>query len=186
MEDLSLHILDIVENSINAGAKNVTVRMIENARTDKMIIEIKDDGKGMNPEEIKQATDPFFTSRTTRKVGLGLSLIQEATDMANGTLVIRSTKGRGTKIAATFQRSHIDRKPIGNIMATLMMLIVGNPDVEFRFIHKRDNEKFELDTRKMKNKIRGSNIHSANALTVVRKHLLQYQKDFLKENSYGI
>jgi hypothetical protein len=186
MEELSLHILDIVENSVNAGAKNITVSMTESTHTDKLVIEIEDDGKGMSPEEIRRATDPFFTSRTTRKVGLGLSLFQEASNMANGALVIRSKMRRGTRITATFQLSHIDRKPIGNITATLMMLIVGNPDVEFTFIHKRENEKFELDTRRIKNKIHGSGIHSTDALAIVRKHLLQYQKVFLKENSYGI
>lgn len=150
MEDISLHILDIVENSLTAKAKRIEIRINEEIEKDLLELEIIDDGKGMDEEEVKKALDPFYTTRTTRRVGLGLPLLAQAAQEAGGKVEIDSTKGKGTRIKATFIYSHIDRKPLGDIYQTLKVLILSNPEVDFLFIHKKGEEVYHLDTRKIK------------------------------------
>jgi anti-sigma regulatory factor (Ser/Thr protein kinase) len=152
MEDLSLHILDIVENSIDAGAKNIEIEIREDSKQDLLSVEIADDGKGMDEATLKKVLDPFFTTKTVRKVGLGLSLFRESAREANGDLEIRSKVGQGTRLRATFQRSHIDRRPLGDMTKTVMTLIIGHPETRFRYSHERDGRKFELDTKNLAEK----------------------------------
>jgi len=147
VDDLSLHILDIVENSIDAGAQNVEIRIREDTEQDLLKIEITDDGKGMDASTLEKALDPFFTTRKVRKVGLGLSLFREAARMANGDLAIESVKGEGTTVRATFQHSHIDRKPLGDMAKTLLILIIGHPEIRFRYEHWKNGQSGELDTQ---------------------------------------
>ena len=151
MRDLSLHILDVAENSINAGAKNITVLLEENTAKDLLVLEITDDGKGMTKELTSKADEPFTTSRKTRRVGLGLPLLKAAAKIAGGDFKIESAEGKGTKITATFQLSNVDRKPIGNIKETIITLIIGNPEVDFKFIHKIDKQEFIIDTHELRN-----------------------------------
>lgn len=153
MEDLSLHILDIVENSIKAGASRIEIKVIEDIKKDLLTIEIRDNGQGMDKETLKKVFDPFYTTRTERRVGLGLPLLVQATKESGGDIKIVSEIGKGTKVKATFQYSHIDRKPLGDIEETLTTLIAGNPDVNFVFKHQRGKKKFCLDTKKIKAKI---------------------------------
>jgi anti-sigma regulatory factor (Ser/Thr protein kinase) len=150
MRDLSLHILDVAENSIEAGAKNISVLLEENTEKDLLILEITDDGKGMSEELIAKADDPFTTSRKTRRVGLGLPLLKAAARLAGGEFKIVSTVGKGTIIRATFQLSNVDRKPIGNIKDTIITLIIGNPDINFIFVYKVEGNDFTIDTREMR------------------------------------
>lgn len=152
MEDLSLHILDVVENSIDAGAKRIKIEIYEDLKLDLLKIEIVDDGKGMDKETLRKSLDPFFTTKTVRKVGLGLSLFREAARMANGDFVIRSDVDKGTKVMATFQHSHIDRKPFGDMTKTLMTLIVGHPEVRISYLHKEDGITHTFDTEKQQTK----------------------------------
>ena len=146
MEDLSLHILDIAENSIAAGARNITIRITEDARRDRLVIVIMDDGRGMDEESARKALDPFFTTKTVRRIGLGLPLLQDAARTAGGGVNIRSRPGRGTRIKATFGLGSIDRQPLGDIGATLKTLMVGHPEIRIRFRHRRDGEDFIFDT----------------------------------------
>jgi len=146
MEDLSLHVLDIVENSIRAGAKEVEIRIDEDAKKDRLVIEIQDDGQGMDQAMLEKAPDPFFTSKSVRKVGLGLSLFREAARAAGGDLVLRSKPGRGTYVKATFRYSHIDRQPLGDMVETLRTLIIANPDVRFRYLHEKNGEEQQFDS----------------------------------------
>ncbi|MCP2520219.1 ATP-binding protein [Candidatus Aminicenantes bacterium AC-335-B20] len=148
-EDLSLHILDIVENSIRAEAKNIKIKITENLEKDLLSIEIEDDGKGMNEEMVKKVLDPFVTTKSGHKVGLGLPFLAQASKMANGNIFIKSKPGKGTKITAVFQHSHIDRQPLGDIKETLMTLIIGNPEVNFIFTYRRNGKKYHLDTKKL-------------------------------------
>lgn len=150
MQDLSLHILDIVENSLAAGARRVEIRIEEDLQADRMTIEILDDGCGMDEEMVKRALDPFFTTKTVRRVGLGLPLLAEACRMSNGQLCLQSCPGGGTTVKATFQRSHIDRKPLGNMGDTLVTLIVGHPEVDLLYEHRKDGAHFSLDTREIR------------------------------------
>lgn len=151
MQDLSLHILDIAENSIRAGAKAVEIRIKEDLKRDYLEIEIQDDGYGMEPSLLEKAIDPFFTTKSVRKVGLGLSLFKEAARIAGGDLVLHSEPGQGTKVKATFQHSHIDRKPLGDMAKTLITLIIGNREVHFQYFHRKDGRECWVDSTQFNN-----------------------------------
>jgi hypothetical protein len=142
--------LDIVENSLAAGARRVEIRVEENMVADRMIIEIVDDGCGMDEERVRKSLDPFFTTKTVRRVGLGLPLLSEACRMSNGEFRIESCPGKGTRVRATFQHSHIDRKPLGNIRDTLITLMIGHPQVDLLYEHRKEGRIFSLDTREIK------------------------------------
>ncbi len=136
MEDLSLHILDVVENSVAAGASKVEILIDENISENLLVIEIKDDGRGMSEEILKKVLDPFYTTRTTRRVGMGLSLLAQASEESNGEFNIDSKVGEGTKVKATFQYDHIDRKPMGDLKSTFIALLTSYPEINFVYIHK--------------------------------------------------
>ena len=175
MEDLSLHILDIAENSINAGARNIEIKIVEEMDKDLLTIEITDDGKGMSNEVIKNSTDPFYTSRTTRKVGLGLPMLEESARMANGELKITSELAVGTKVKGTFQLNHIDRKPIGNMVDTIIALIASNSEININYLEERNGKKFGFNTRELKSNYKVINFASVETLSIIKK--------YLKENS---
>lgn len=150
MKELSLHILDIVQNSIKAGAKNIEIKIDENTADDLLTIEINDNGCGMSEEFLKKVKDPFVTTRTTRKMGMGISLFEAAAVQCGGGLDIESELGVGTKVKVTFQHSSIDRAPIGDMAETMMTIISGAPDREYLYRHKIGGNVFELDTLKIK------------------------------------
>ncbi len=147
MEDISLHILDIVENSIVAKAKRIEIRVIEDIAENLFTVEIKDDGEGMDKATVKKVLDPFFTTRTTRKVGLGLPMLAQSTRESGGNIEISSQVGKETKIKATFQYDHPDRRPLGNIKETLTTLVLGHPEIDFLYEHKKGEKVLRLDTR---------------------------------------
>lgn len=149
MEDLSLHVLDIAENAVAAGARMVDIRIAEDEQADLLTIEIEDDGKGMDVETLRRATDPFFTTKEGKKVGLGLSLLSEAARESEGEVKISSDVGRGTMVRATFKRSHIDLKPLGDMGQTLRALIAGNPGVRFTYAYRKGETEYFLDTAEM-------------------------------------
>lgn len=150
MQELSLNILDIAQNSIAAGASLVTIKVTEDIKKDLLTIIIADDGKGMDEEFLKTVTDPFSTTRTTRKVGLGIPFFKMASECAGGTFHIASEKGKGTAVTATFQYSHIDRMPLGDIAGTLSALISASLETDFLYIHSYNNNSFTVDTRELK------------------------------------
>jgi hypothetical protein len=150
MRELSLHILDIVENGIQAGASLIRISVNENLGADRLEIVISDNGRGMPEQKLGRLSDPFVTSRTTRRVGLGLSLLLAATQRCEGELTVRTDPGRGTDVRATFRHSHIDRAPLGDMAATVGTLIVGNPGVDFVYRHSVDEEEFVMDTRELR------------------------------------
>ncbi|MCS6803780.1 MAG: ATP-binding protein [Blastocatellia bacterium] len=133
MEDLSLHILDIVENALRAGARNVIVRLSQSKREDRLILEIIDDGEGMDEETVSRSLDPFFTTKEGKRIGLGLPLLAQAAEEAEGKVYIKSAPGKGTTVTAIFRLSHIDRKPLGNIEETVRCLRRTHPEVRFHF-----------------------------------------------------
>jgi 3',5'-nucleoside bisphosphate phosphatase len=147
MEDIALHILDISQNSLEAGATTIEIEIWENLREDRLIVEIRDNGHGMDVETVARATDPFFTTRTTRKVGLGLPLMATAAKATGGSFTINSKQGQGTSVIAVFQHRHIDRAPLGDLETTLMVLLAGQPDKDIFFRHRIDDRVFELDSR---------------------------------------
>jgi anti-sigma regulatory factor (Ser/Thr protein kinase) len=171
MEDLSLHILDIVENSIAAGANRVEIRVIEDTRKDILSVEIRDNGKGMSEEVLENAVDPFYTTRTTRRVGLGLSLLSQSAKEAEGNMTIKSKKSEGTTIYAYFKHSHLDRKPIGNMAETLIVLIAGNPDIDFLYEHRLDNRAYSIDTKDLREELGDVPLSSPGVIEVIRKDI---------------
>ncbi len=146
MEDLALHILDIAQNSIEAGASRIEIEISEDLQDDLLTILVRDNGRGMDPETVAKATDPFFTTRTTRRVGMGLSLLAAATRAAGGSLSIDTKPGMGTAIRATFGHGHMDRAPLGDIETTLMVLLAAQPGKDIRFRHRAGDSFYELDS----------------------------------------
>jgi hypothetical protein len=171
MEDLSLHILDIVENSVAAQASKIEIRLSEDQKKDVLSVEVIDNGIGMDEETQKRAMDPFFTTKKVRRFGLGLSLLSESARAANGRLSISSKKGKGTKIRADFKYSHIDRKPIGNIGQTIITLVIGNPDIDIIYVHEKDDRKYVFDTRKIKSRLKGIPLNSLDGMRMVKEEL---------------
>ncbi len=171
MEDLSLHILDIVENAIAAKARRIEVSVVEEPGEDRLTIEIKDDGFGMDEEIRQRAVDPFFTTRTSRKVGLGLSLLAQAAREAGGKLEIESWPGDGTKVKVTFQYGHIDRKPMGSMAETMTMLFLGNPDVDFHYTHVKGERSYTLKSEWMREKFHYQASVAPDAIQWLKNHL---------------
>ena len=171
VQDLSLHILDIAENAMSAGASRIDISVKEETGSDLLTLEVADNGRGMDMSEVERARDPFFTSRTTRRIGLGLPMLEEAAKRANGELEVRSTPGEGTVVRATFQRSHIDRQPLGNIAATITTLIAGRPDIEFTYCHSWDGQSSEFSTKELRRQTQGMTLNSAAMLSHIMKSL---------------
>jgi heterodisulfide reductase subunit A len=138
MEDLSLHVLDVVENSIAASARRVVIRIVEDTELDLLLIEIADDGDGMDREAVQQALDPFFSTRGTKRIGLGIPLFAQAAREADGNLELMSELGTGTTVRARFRLSHPDRKPLGDMGETIRTLRAGRQELEIEYEHRRD------------------------------------------------
>lgn len=176
MEDLSLHILDIAENSLSAGASKIEIFIKEDTSEDLLILEVRDNGMGMD-EELLKATDPFFTTKTVRKVGLGIPLLKQAAEDCDGGLSIYSEKGKGTTITARFRLSHIDLKPMGDLGATIMVLIAGNPDVNFILEYNRDKRTFRFDTEEFRAVLDEIPINLPAILKVIRENINEGIRD---------
>lgn len=136
MREIALHLLDIAENSVSANASTVMISVCENSVDDAFKASVKDNGKGMGSELLERVTDPFVTSRTTRKVGLGIPLLKAAAEACNGYLRLESNPGEGTYLEVEFQRSHIDRMPLGDIAGTILTLVVADPRINWIFCYK--------------------------------------------------
>lgn len=148
MQDLSLHILDIAENAVRAGAQTVTVRLSSDLDNDRITLCIEDDGKGMDGDMLDQAHDPFFTTKTGKRFGLGLALLSQAAVQAGGHLDIESRPGEGTKVTALFQASHPDTKPLGSLVESFAALMAGNPTVRFIFECDAGETQLHFDSEK--------------------------------------
>jgi len=150
LRELSLHLLDIAENSISAGASRIVISVREDLVADELWLEVVDNGKGMTPEMVAKVLDPFVTSRTTRNVGLGIPLLKQAAEACMGFLTLESELGKGTKLTAKFQHSHIDRMPLGNLEDTIITLLLGTPGVNWVFRYQYNDQVFEFDDTEFK------------------------------------
>ncbi len=139
MEDFSLHVLDVAQNALAAGASRIEIRIYEEHKENIMGIEIKDNGCGMDERAVKMALDPFYTTKPNKRVGLGLPLLAQAAREAEGNIEIKTSPGNGTAVRATFQLSHPDLKPLGDMLETMATLTCAHPQVEFVFEHRKDN-----------------------------------------------
>jgi hypothetical protein len=174
MKDLSLHILDIVQNSISAFATLIEITIEENHQDNSYWLRIKDNGKGMSQEMADKVTDPYVTSRTTRKVGLGLPLLKMNADRTGGHLKIRSEVGKGTEVEVLFILDHIDRLPLGDMASTIVLLASANPKIEFIYTHTVDDEQYIFDTREIKEVL--------GEVAINDNHIFKYLKEMINEN----
>lgn len=180
MKEISLHILDIAQNSVKAQASLIEIRIDENKTDDVLDITITDNGKGMSEEKLKMVIDPFFTTRQTRRVGLGIPMYREAALMTGGDFRIDSRVGEGTSVFARFGYSHIDRQPLGEMGEALFLLITCNPDIDFLYVHSVEKINFVLDTREIKKILDGVSISDMQ--------VSMWLKDYINEgitNLYG-
>ncbi len=177
MEDLSLHILDIAENSLAAGADRIEITIKEDIKEDILIIEVRDNGKGMEEELLKLVADPFFTTKTVRRVGLGIPLLKQAAEECEGSLTINSVKGKGTTITARFRLSHIDLKPVGDIGATIMTLVSANPDANLVLEYNKGGRIFRFDLAGFRSELEGIPLNLPQILRIIKDVINKGIKD---------
>jgi hypothetical protein len=177
LEDISLHILDIAENALKAQATRVEIHVIEDIEKDLLKVQILDNGKGMDEKIVQTVTDPFVTTRTERRVGLGLPFLAESARMAGGDIRIKSDPGKVTMIEADFIYSNIDRKPLGDIIRTMIMLIAGNPEVDFHYYHKKNNQSYCMDTKELRKHLEEIPINHPDMIGFIRKDMEEGMKE---------
>lgn len=174
MKEISMHILDITMNSLKADATLVEIDIEDSIINNWLKISIKDNGRGMSDEVKNKVTNPFYTSRNTRQVGLGIPMLKEACERCKGNLYIDSELGKGTKLACSFERDNIDRAPLGNMGETIMTIINTLGNCELIYSHKTDIGRFIFNTREIKNILEGMCINDNSVLLWI--------KDFINEN----
>lgn len=155
MKEISLHLLDIAQNSISADAAHIDISVEVDRAADRMRCEVRDDGRGMDGDFQKKVTDPFATSRTTRKVGLGIPFFKEGAEGCDGEFELESAPGAGTRIAASFRISHIDRPPLGDMAETMYGLVCCNDAIDFTYTYRVDDKTFSFDTRAVREALGG-------------------------------
>jgi 3',5'-nucleoside bisphosphate phosphatase len=168
MEDLSLHVLDVAQNALEAGASRISIELVEDPASNRLSLEISDNGKGMDPESVRKVLDPFFTTRTTRKVGLGLPLLAQAARAAGGDLEISSSPGQGTRVQAWFTADHVDRAPLGDLQTTLLVLLSAGEGLEVVFRHACGPQEFTFSSRDLCQALEGTPLSSAEGLAIFR------------------
>ena len=171
MRELALNILDIVENSVKANATLVEIDVI--AKDNLLTIAIKDDGKGMSKEFLAKVTDPYTTTRTTRKVGMGLPLLKMEAEMSGGSFKIESELGVGTTVTTCFEINHIDRPPLGDLGETMSTLLCNGDLVDYVLNYSVDDSGFSLDTRELKNELDGISLDEPEVLLFVKNYIIE-------------
>lgn len=175
MTELSLNVLDIAQNSVKAKASLIEISVDISTAENRLVIIIKDNGCGMDEETVKKVIDPFYTTRTTRKVGLGVPFFKMSAEMTGGSFNIASEKGKGTEVTAEYVLDSIDRMPLGDMPATIETLVLYNTDIDFIYRYGVDGESFELNTVQMKDILGGVPLDMPD--------VAEYIKEFLRENT---
>ena len=178
MRELSLNVLDIAQNSISANAELIEIVLEESTEKNELLIGIYDNGKGMTKEQLEAVRDPFFTTRTTRKVGMGIPLFKMAAEMTGGHLSIESEVGVGTRVNALFRTDHLDFVPIGDMASTMVTLITMNEDRDFLYKRSLDKKGFTLDTRSLKEILGG--------VPFSEPSISAWLRDYINENTKQI
>lgn len=183
MKELSLNILDIAENSIKAKAELVSISIFES--NDTLTLKICDDGTGMSEETLKSVSDPFYTTRTTRKVGMGIPLFRMAAEQTGGSLSITSKHidasptDHGTTVVATFNKSHIDFTPLGDVISTVTTLIQGHATVDFLFTHAIGDKTVRLDTRELREILEDVPLNTYEILCWIKENLTEQYSEII-------
>jgi signal transduction histidine kinase len=172
MTTLALNILDIVQNSIRAKADEIRIAVSESLKEDLMKISILDNGLGIPASILKNVTDPFVTTRKTRKTGLGLSLLKQHAAITGGDITVESEEGKGTKVSAFLGLSHIDRQPLGDIAGVLIILIASNPGIDFIYDHKTDYGEFHFSVRETCEYLGVRNLSDNGLLSGIREMII--------------
>lgn len=183
LNELSLHILDICQNSIKANATLISILVHENISKNIFKVTIKDDGCGMNQKTLSEVTDPFFTTRTTRKVGLGISLFKMAAEMTNGKFIVTSALDKGTSVIANFKHDHIDRAPLGKIEETLMILILNELEIDIYYEHIFNKKTYIFDTREIKKVLSGIPFTGYEVMLWIKNNIKEGILDIHKEET---
>ena len=173
MREIALHLLDIAENSVAAQSHNIRIEVVEDLRRDLLTVSVTDDGRGMDAQTAQQVLDPFYTTRTTRKVGLGIPLLKLAAEMAEGGLSLVTEAGKGAKIEASFRHSHIDRMPLGDLAVTFLTLLVSYPHIHWVFVYQvidmnGRSGNFNFDDVELKTILGGTSMTEPEILKFVR------------------
>lgn len=183
MQELSLNVLDIAQNSVRAKATLVTITVTERSADHYLEISIADDGCGMSEEQVARVMDPFFTTRTTRKVGLGIPFFKLTAESTGGSFDIQSTLGEGTVTTARYHTDHIDMMPLGDMNATILSLISMNPQMDFVYRRSLDNNSFTLDTRELKAVLEDVPINSPEVVQFMKETLQEGESEILNQNT---
>jgi hypothetical protein len=173
MREIALHLMDIAENSVAADSRNIHMDVLEDLHSDLLKVSVRDDGRGMDAEIAKRVLDPFYTTRTTRKVGLGIPLLKLAAESSGGELTLETESGTGTRIEASFRHSHIDRMPLGDVGMTMLTLLVSYPHIHWVFryqVTQKDGavKEFELDDKEIKSVLGDMSLTEPDVLKVLR------------------
>jgi hypothetical protein len=163
--------MDIAMNSVRAGGENISISVVAEKEKNLLTITIADDGIGMAEDVARAATDPFFSSKAGKKVGLGIPLLQGAAQMCGGEFQLQSKPGQGTTIRATFALDHPDLPPMGNMQDTILLLCVSNPEVRFLFRYRPDGKEFRLDTNEIHEKLDGVPINHPDVIAFLSRYL---------------
>jgi len=173
MKDLSLHILDIVQNSLVADSTEVYIGCTQDATNETLSLAIQDNGKGMCTETLQKVTDPFFTTRTTRKVGMGIPLLKQNAEATGGSFKIESCKGEGTKLEATFGLNHVDRPPLGDLPGVVVLIAGANPAIRFKYVHSVGEKCYVFDTLEVSKVLDGLPINNAEVLRFLKEMITE-------------
>jgi hypothetical protein len=171
MDEIASHIMDIVANSVSAKANNIIVAITIDTKKVLLTLRLKDDGIGMDEDMARKVQDPFFSTKIGKKVGLGIPLLKGTAETTGGSFCLSSVVGEGTEIFVSFDLNHPDLPPLGNIRDTILVLVIGNPDTDFRFQIKRDTKEFVLDTKEIKHLLDGVPINHPDVITFLSKYL---------------
>ncbi len=171
MDDICAHITDIAANSISAGAKHISVAIEKSKARNILFLKITDNGKGMNEETAKKVIDPFYSTKTGRKVGLGIPLLKGTAETCGGSFTLASSEGIGTEIKVSFQLDHPDLPPLGRIKDTILILSLSNPEIDFSFELKTDNKYFIFNTEEIKTILDGLPINDPEVIKFLTKYL---------------
>jgi signal transduction histidine kinase len=171
LEELSDHLMDIAVNSVRAGARDIGISIVADKPRNLLTVIIVDDGKGMDENMMRSVTDPFFSTKPAKKVGLGIPLLKGAAEMCDGQFALTSRDGTGTEIQASFALDHPDLPPLGNVKETVFLLCVSNPEVRFRLRYRPDSEEFTFDTKDIKDRLEGVPINHPEVIGFLKRHL---------------
>ncbi|HHX41137.1 MAG TPA: sensor histidine kinase [Armatimonadetes bacterium] len=178
MRELAEHVLDVAFNSLEAGARRLRIEVTEEITADRIVIRVIDDGRGMDPEEARRIADPFYTTRATRRVGLGIPLLAEAARACEGGLEVRSRPGEGTTVTAWLRASHVDRQPMGDMAATLVTLIAAAPMIDLEYQHGVDGHRFTFSTAQAR--------ELAGETSLAHPAVARWLREYLEEHLHAL